>query len=191
MKQKEVIAAGADWKTIPPSGFIGTPFERIGKGWMLITAGDVKNDKGYWNTMTASCGGLGVLWGKYTAIMYIRPSRYTFEFSEKSDIFTLSFFDESKREALNICGSKTGRDTDKAAAAGLTPIVFEDLPAMDTQPAGSAVSFGEAADILICRKLYACDFDPSKFLDPSIENNYRNKDYHKMYIGEIISVKTR
>ncbi|MCL2478335.1 MAG: flavin reductase [Treponema sp.] len=188
MKQKDVIAADNSWKKITASEFSGSPFERIGRDWMMITAGDVSGDKGNWNTMTASWGGLGVLWGRNVATVYIRPSRCTFGIINNVSLFTLSFFDESKRDALNICGSKSGRDIDKAAEAGLTPIVFDDVPSVTG--AGSAVSFREAKEILICRKLYTHDIDPGRFLDPGIEKNYHGHDYHRMFIGEIICIKS-
>ena len=185
MKQKDVIAAGSGWINKTPPEFSGSPFDRIGRDWMLITAGDVSRDKGNWNTMTASWGGLGVLWNKHVAFMVIRPSRHTFAFAETNSLITLSFFDESKRDALNLCGKKSGRNTDKAAEAGLTPIVFGD------DPCKGAVAFKEAKEILVCRKLYTQDIDPAKFLDKSIEQNYNGKDYHRMFIAEIITLKTR
>ena len=189
MKQKEIIAADADWSKITSAEFPGTPFTRIGKDWMLITAGDVNKNRQNWNTMTASWGGLGVLWGRDVAFIFIRPSRYTFGFANDNNVFTLSFFDESKREALDLCGSKSGRDIDKAAAAGLTPIVFDDFASDGLT--GSAVGFREAKDVIICRKLYTHDIDPGKFLDAAIDKNYNGYDYHRMFIGEIIGIKTR
>jgi flavin reductase (DIM6/NTAB) family NADH-FMN oxidoreductase RutF len=180
MKQKEAIPAPSEWKEKNVREFSGSPFERIGKGWMLITAGNVESDKSNWNTMTASWGGFGVLWSKDVAFMFIRPSRHSFGFANNAGNFTLSFFDESFRPALSLCGEKSGRDIDKAAAAGLTPVFFSG-GAFD-----GAVSFKEAKDIIVCRKLYTHDFDPSLFLDAaSIEKAYHGKDYHRMFIGEI------
>jgi flavin reductase (DIM6/NTAB) family NADH-FMN oxidoreductase RutF len=157
---------------------------------MLITAGDARPDGGGdWNSMTASWGGLGVLWGRDVAFMFIRPSRRTFEFANDNGLFTLSFFSEARREALNIMGSRSGRDCDKAAAAGLSPLIVGD-DAAGTR--GAAIGFKEAEDILICRTLYTHDFDPRAFLDaPLIEKAYNGKDYHRMYIGEILKVLTR
>ncbi|GHU75031.1 hypothetical protein FACS189461_0460 [Spirochaetia bacterium] len=129
---------------------------------------------------------MGVLWGKDTAFMFIRPSRHTYQFANAAPLFTLSFFGPAMRSALDICGSKSGRDIDKAAAAGLTPIVFE------TGAAAGAVGFKEATEIIVCRKLYTHDFDPHKFLDAvSIEKNYHGQDYHRMFIGEVISLMVK
>ena len=186
MKQKEAVLAGTEWVEKNIRVFSGSPFERIGMDWMLITACNVENDKSNWNTMTASWGSLGVLWRKDVAFFFIRPSRYTFGLANSASLFTLSFFDETHRAALNLCGEKSGRDTDKAAAARLNPVFFQG------GPVDGAVSFKEARDIIICKKIYAHDFDPSLFLDAkSIEECYNGKDYHRMFIGEIVGYRTR
>lgn len=147
------------------------PFERIGKDWLLITAGD---DAKY-NTMTASWGGVGVLWNKNVATIYIRPQRYTKEFVDQNDTFSLTFFDETHREALAFCGKYSGRDYDKAKETGLTPSFDYAAP-----------TFREGNLVLICKKIYAQELTPACFLDDSISKNYPNKDYHTMYIGEIL-----
>ena len=150
-----------------------SPVELISDGWGLVTAG---NENGF-NTMTVSWGALGEIWGKDAAFVFIRPQRYTFEFTEKEEIFTLSFYGSEFKDALKICGSKSGRDIDKAAVCGLTP-VFTD----------GGVTFEQAEYTLVCRKMASQFINPAGFADTSIENNYANKDYHKMYVGEIIKV---
>ncbi|MDR1325110.1 MAG: flavin reductase family protein [Treponema sp.] len=179
MKQKQVIPAGSEWRDLSIKDFRGSPSERVGREWMLITAGDTSTDKSNWNTMTAAWGGLGVLWSRDVAFMVIRPSRCTFEFANAHSLFTLSFFPASYRNALNICGSESGRDIDKAAKAGITPIVFDN----------GAVGFSEASEIIICEKLYTHDLDPSRFLNPSIEDSYHGADYHRLFIGGILTLK--
>lgn len=146
------------------------PFRLIGEEWMLIAAGTCEKH----NMMTASWGNLGVLWGKNVATIYIRPSRYTLEFVEKEDYFSLCFFGKNK-EIHNICGTKSGRNIDKAKAAKLTPMSD-----------GKCVYFKEAELVLICKKLYASEFNPENFLDPNINFCYKEKDYHKVFIGEIV-----
>ncbi|MDR1353025.1 MAG: flavin reductase family protein [Treponema sp.] len=186
MKQTEVIPADAGWAEKDIREFAGSPAKRIGDEWMLISAGNVSGDKGNWNTMTASWGGLGVLWGKNVAFMFIRPVRHTFSFANGNDLFSLSFFDKQYRKSLETAGAKSGRDIDKAAECSLTPVVFAG------GPAGGAISFKEAAEVIICRKLYTHDFDPAAFLDPSIDSAcYPARDYHRMFIGEVISVKAK
>lgn len=146
------------------------PFKLIGKDWMLITAGDGSS----FNTMTASWGGLGVLWERKVAFCFIRPTRHTFSFMERADRFTLSFFEEKHRKALAFCGSHSGRDRDKVKEAGLTPV-----------PEKGIVYFDEARLVLACRKLYFQDISPDRFLDAAIDEMYPQKDYHRMYVGEI------
>ena len=143
----------------------------INDEWALVTAGSEEK----WNTMTVSWGGLGELWGRDAAFIFIRPQRYTREFVEKSEFFTLSFFRGKYKKELSLCGSKSGRDIDKAAATGLTP-VFKD----------GAVFFEQAELVLVCKKIAFQDIDPAGFLDESIEENYPSKDYHRMYVGKIL-----
>lgn len=155
-----------------PEDLKDNTFKLIGSDWMLVTAGDIQS----YNTMTASWGGLGVIWGKNISFCVVRPSRYTYGFIEKAGQYTLSFFDENFRSALNFCGSHSGRDCDKASETGLSPVQGED----------GSVYFAEARLVLVCKKLYYQDIEPRHFLDPDIDRNYPNKDYHRMYVGEII-----
>jgi flavin reductase (DIM6/NTAB) family NADH-FMN oxidoreductase RutF len=191
MKQRQLIPADKGWRELPVRDFRGSPSERIGLNWMLISAGNAGLDgAGDWNTMTASWGGLGVLWGRDVAFMFIRPSRRTFEFANSSELFTLSFFDAGRRDALNFIGSNSGRDFDKAAETGLHPLLFDG--GIAEGKAAGAIGFMEAENIIVCRKLYTHDFEPEKFLDPPvIEKAYNGKDYHRMYIGEILTVLAR
>ena len=115
-------------------------FQLIGTEWMLITSGDSSN----FNTMTASWGGLGWLWNRPVAFLFVRPERYTHEFIERNERLTLSFFPDSQRKALQVCGSKSGRDCNKVKEAGLTPVSLE----------SGTVSFAEACLTLDCRKLF-------------------------------------
>jgi len=157
---------------IKPVQITDNTFKLIGSDWMLITAGTLDA----YNTMTASWGGLGVLWNKDVCFCFVRPTRHTYGFMEKADTFTLTFFDEDYRDALKFCGSHSGRDVDKAAKTGLTPV----------QSSSGSVYFNEARMVIECRKLYYQDIDPANFIDPSIDKNYSLKDYHRMYVGEII-----
>lgn len=159
------------FQKIDPKSLHDNVFSMIGDQWMLIAAGD----RSRCNMMTASWGGLGVLWNRKVATVYIRPQRYTYEFVEKNKCFSLSFFGPEYRPQLQVCGSKSGRDIDKVKETGLT---------VKYTPGGTPY-FAEAELVLLCRKLYYSDIDPSHFLDPSLMENYRNHDYHRLYIGEI------
>ena len=150
-----------------------SPVELIADGWGLVTAGNEEK----FNTMTVSWGALGEIWGKDAAFIFVRPQRYTYEFLEKEDIFTLSFYGAEYKDALRLCGSKSGRDIDKAAVCGLTP-VFTD----------GGVTFEQAKYTVVCRKMASQFIDPVGFEDAASESNYAKKDYHKIYIGEILKV---
>lgn len=149
----------------------------IGNDWMLVTA---KKDNKV-NTMTASWGGLGVMWGRNVAYTVIRPQRYTKEFVDSSTHFSLSFYDKEYRETLSYLGKVSGRDEDKISKSGLT--VAEDL---DTP------YFEEAKLVLICKKLFAQPLVENSFLDTSlIDKWYPSKDFHQLYIAEIEKVLVR
>ena len=147
-------------------------FSLLDREWMLITARD--GETGKINTMTASWGGFGILWNKPVAFVFIRPQRYTHEFTEKAEGLTLSFFSEEYREALKLCGRVSGRDRDKIAEAHLTPMLL-----------GERAAFAEARMVMSCRKLYVEDLKESAFVDAALLSNYAAKDYHTMYIVEI------
>ena len=161
-----------EFKLLDPLKLENNIFDLIGKDWMLITAGNIHR----YNTMTGSWGGFGVLWNRNICLCFVRPSRYTYQFLQETEHFTLSFFGEEYRKALSFCGSNSGRNVDKAATTGISP--------MECSP--TTVSFQEAQLIAECKKLYFQDLDPNHFLDPTIDNNYKQKDYHRLYIGEII-----
>ena len=149
----------------------------IGDQWMLVTAGS----RSKCNTMTASWGGLGVIWGAPAATCYIRPQRYTKEFVDREEYFTLAFFGEEWRKALSLCGSKSGRDVDKVKECGFT-----------VKTAACGAPYFEQADlVLVCRKRFAQEMDPANIPQDVKEKWYPNQDYHTMYIGEIVEVLQR
>jgi flavin reductase (DIM6/NTAB) family NADH-FMN oxidoreductase RutF len=145
--------------------------------WLLLTAGDFH--AGAYNTMTVAWGSLGAMWNRPFAQVVVRPTRHTREFMERYDAFTLAAFPEQHRAAMNLLGTRSGRDGDKIAASGLTPIASTVV---------AAPGFAEAELIIECRKIYSQDLDPARFLDPAIDRNYPKKDYHRIYFGEIVAV---
>ena len=152
-------------------------FNLIGNEWMLITAGNLKS----MNTMTASWGGMGVLWNKDVAIIYIRPQRYTLNFVQKHDIFTLSFFDSAHKDILRFCGAKSGKNIDKIAATGLEPFEMEN----------KGIAFKQSKLVIECKKIYVDQIKEDKILDTSISISiYPEKDFHYIFIGEILSCLT-
>lgn len=148
------------------------PWDKIGKEWFLLTSGD---ENGY-NTMTASWGFMGFMWRRSTFTAVVRPTRYTYEFMEKNDLFTVSFFDEKFRPALNFCGSYSGRDVDKAQKTGLDPLFID-----------GTTAFEQAEMVLVCKKIYAQDMDVNCLAD-EIKPINGSDPIHKQYIGEILKI---
>jgi len=148
-------------------------FSLLDNKWMLITAGTKEN----FNMMTASWGGLGVLWNKAVVTIFIRPQRYTYKFIEENPSFSICFFDKEYKPALNFCGTKSGRDYDKVKETGLTPAVTPN----------NNITFKEAYLSIDCVKLYSDDLKPDNFINKQlIEKIYPTKDFHRFYIGEIV-----
>jgi len=96
-----------DLHKIDPREINQNPFTLIDDDWFLLSAGNLST----FNTMTASWGGMGILWNKPVVFCFVRPQRYTYKFMESNDLFTMSFFDESYRKALSLCGKVSGRQT--------------------------------------------------------------------------------
>ena len=150
------------------------PFTKIGKDWMLITA--KYNDK--INTMTASWGGFGFMWGKNVSYVVIRPQRYTKEFIDNSDYFSLCFFTDEYKKTLSYLGTVSGRDENKIEKSDLNIIQYNDIPI-----------FKESNLAFVCKKLYRQDLKYTSFIEKDIDNLwYKNKDYHTLYISEITNI---
>jgi flavin reductase (DIM6/NTAB) family NADH-FMN oxidoreductase RutF len=162
---------------IPPMELALRPFHQWDKGWFALTAGDFSAGK--FNAMTVSWGSLGIMWGRPFAQAVVRPTRFTYGFTETYDNFTLCAFPEKSRKALNILGGKSGRDGDKIALAGLTPVASQLV---------SSPAFAEAELVFECRKIYTSKIDPAGFQDPAIDGNYSNGDYHRVYFGQVLRI---
>ena len=170
----------SEYTIVAPEEFDQSVFRLIGKEWMLVTA---KNQEGTVNTMTASWGGLGVMWGKNVAVTVIRPQSYTKEFIDQAESFTLSFYDDTFKKDLSYLGSVSGRDEDKIAKTRLTPTDANGIP-----------FFEEAKIVLICKKLYSQPMDPAGFVESqdSLDAQwYPEKDYHVLYAAEIEQILVR
>ncbi|MCQ2143296.1 MAG: flavin reductase [Bacteroidales bacterium] len=167
MKEADISVLGAE-----------NQFDLIGREWMLITAGTKES----FNTMTASWGGFGWLWNRPVAFVFVRPERYTHDFIEKSDRLTLSVYPEQYRKALQICGSKSGRDCDKVAEAGLTPEEVGD----------GVMTFAEARMTIQARKLFKSEMTEEEFLDKDLFTFYGKVrgGFHTVYVVEIEKVFT-
>lgn len=155
------------------------PYTKIGEEWMLVTAGTSKDN---YNTMTASWGQLGSLWGHGggtpVATIYVRPQRYTKKFVDENEYFSLCFFDEEYKKDLGYLGSVSGKDEDKVSKTKLT-----------IKENDKAVYFNEANLVLICRKLYNQEIKEECFVDKFVvDDSYPKRDFHTMYIGAIEEV---
>jgi flavin reductase (DIM6/NTAB) family NADH-FMN oxidoreductase RutF len=159
---------------IDPTEVVVRPFHLLDREWALLVAGREKP-----NPMTVSWGGMGTLWGRSVVTIYVRPTRYTWTLLEAHSEFTLNFLPEARRASLQLCGSRSGRDGDKWAPAGLEPVASERIAV--PRVAGARLAFE-------CRVLASLDFDPSRFLDPSIQEMYAAEDYHRIYVGEVAAV---
>ncbi len=158
-------------KLIKPEEVTSNVFDMIGKQWMLVSA----TKDGKTNAMTASWGGLGIMWGKKVAFVFIRESRYTKEFVDASDKMTLSFFSDDYRKMLNYMGTVSGRTEDKIAKAGLT--------------LNDKNVFEEAEVSMICKKLFASDMKAEEFVaKEELDKWYKDGDMHTMYVVEIEEV---
>lgn len=165
----------SEFKFIKPEELVLSPFQLIGKEWMLVTA--AKED-GTTNTMTAAWGGMGVMWGKNVCFIVIRPQRYTKEFIDASDKFSLSFYDASYKKELSYLGKVSGRDEDKIAKAGLTTVYADGIP-----------YFKEAKMVITCKNLYHQNYLPECFIEDGLDEKwYPEKDYHTLYIAEISNI---
>ncbi len=148
-------------------------FSQFDKKWGLLTAGK----PGDFNTMTVSWGGLGTIWNKPVATVYVRTSRYTHEFMDKEDYFTVSFYPDEYKKTLGVLGSKSGRDMDKMNESGLTAV-----------EAGESMSFKEAEMTLVCKKLFMQRLDPKNMAPEIADTFYAGDAEHDMYIGEVVAI---
>ncbi|MCC8115103.1 MAG: flavin reductase [Bacteroidales bacterium] len=158
-------------KEIKPTEIPGNAIELIGTDWMLVTSGDKES----FNTMTASWGMLGEMWGLPVAETVVRPQRYTFGFIEKTGKYTLSFFRKDMKKVLGVMGTKSGREIDKMHYPGLTAMEL---------PSGQ-MSFEEAWLVIECEVIYADRFVPEAFLDKELIEKWYDSDFHKRFIGRI------
>ena len=152
----------------------------IGDHWMLISAGE----RGAFNTMTANWGGMGYLWNKPVVFVFVRPERYTYQFVENHELFSLSFFAAEYKKTLGVLGTKSGRDMDKMGASGLTPVFTE----------SGTPAFSEARIVLECKKLYSDMILAENFIERDILEKWyggTKGDFHRMYVAEIVGCEMK
>ena len=162
---------------INPFDLAINPHHFFDKQTLLLAAGDFSS--GHFNEMTIGWGSIGTMWNKPFVEVVIRPTRFTYEFMETYKDFTVSAFPSEYKRALSYLGTRSGRDSDKLAETDLTAIASQRV---------KSPSFEQAELTIECRTIYSTDFDPTAFIDPTIERNYPKKDYHRVYYGEIMGI---
>jgi flavin reductase (DIM6/NTAB) family NADH-FMN oxidoreductase RutF len=165
-------------QTIAPKDFSAKIYTLWDKDWFLLSAGSFAEKK--FNCMTISWGWMGNIWNKPVVQVLVRPTRYTFGFMESNPDFTICAFPNQYHKALSLLGAKSGRDGDKIKESGLTPCRSSEV---------TAPSYIEANLVIECRKIYSDMIKPQAFIDESIDSHYPLADYHKIYYGEILSLR--
>ena len=160
-------------RRIPPAELSVRPFHVLDKQWALLVAGSARP-----NPMTVSWGGFGTLWDRPVATVYVRPTRFTFSLLEAEPAFTLNFLPEHLRNALDLCGTVSGRDTDKWRPAGVTPTASKTI---------AVPRVAEAELALECRVIATLELDPKSFLDPTIGDLYPRRDFHRVFLGHVLA----
>ncbi|MBO4317535.1 MAG: flavin reductase [Mailhella sp.] len=155
--------------------FRSHPFTKFDKEWGLLTAGTA----GDFNSMTISWGGMGTMWHKPVLFLVVKPTRHTFGFVSRHDELTVSFYEEKYRHALAFFGSRSGRDIDKPAAAGLTPKTIE-----------GGMTYEEAKETIVCRKLFMQQLDKAKFPGFALQFYQGEKESpaHCLVIAEVTGI---
>lgn len=160
-------------RSISPYDLSLRPFSILDRDWALLVAGTREP-----NPMTVSWGGFGTLWNLPTVTVYVRPTRFTFGLLEGEPEFTLNVMPPAFKKALELCGTKSGRDTHKWSAAGLRPVPSERVE----------VPRVEGADLsLECRVVATLALDPARFMDPRIKGFYPEADHHTAFLGEVLT----
>ena len=151
-------------------------FKKFNEDWALLTVGD----KNKYNTMTISWGTLGTLWNKEVVIVFVRKSRYTHEFIENNEYFTVSFYSDKYKKDLGILGSVSGRDKDKVSLTKLTPEFLD-----------NTTTFKEASETLVCKKIYMQDMDINSIPSDIKEKLYSDFDIHTIVVGEVVDILSK
>ncbi|HPX32796.1 MAG TPA: flavin reductase family protein [Erysipelotrichaceae bacterium] len=149
------------------------PFEKFYQHWALVTAGK----KDHFNTMTVAWGSMGTVWSRPIVTIYIKPCRYTYNFLNENDYFTVSFYDEKYKKDMSILGTKSGKDTDKIALTSLTPVEVN-----------GSMSFEEANCTIVLKKIYYQDMDINQMPSAVVNRYYTEELPHRMYIGEVVEI---
>lgn len=153
-----------------------SPLYILDKKWAVLTCGE----KDKYNSMTISWGGLGTLWHKPVVTIYVRPNRYTYEFMENHEYYTISFYDDAYKSDLTLLGTKSGRDINKVELTNLTPELLS-----------NRISFKEAILTIVYKKIYSQDLNIESIPKGEVDKFYNEEPLHRMFIGEVIDIIDR
>lgn len=153
-------------------------FNLWGKQWLLLTSGELAHDS--FNCMTVAWGSIGIMWNKPFVQAVVRPTRFTYNFMERFDTFTMAAFGEEYKDELKYLGSVSGKDENKIEKSGLKIIPSKSI---------DCPSYAQAELMIECRKIYVSRFDTNEFIDIEIKKNYPKEDYHSVYFGEILHLE--
>ncbi len=167
-----------DLHVINPFEFSVSPHYLFDRQMVLLACGDFA--KGDFNCMTIGWGLFGTMWSVPAALVVVRPSRFTYEFMERYDNFTLTAFPTKYKRDINYLGRHSGRDEDKLSKTQLSAVAADLV---------SSPTFAEAELSVECKKIYFSDYKPDHFLALFIHDQYDGGDYHRLYYGEILQIK--
>ncbi len=162
---------------IKPENLLVRPHHLFDKKTLLLTCGDFAT--GDFNTMTIGWGSIGTMWNRPYVSVAVRPTRYTYEFFARYEDFTVTALPAEFRQAMIYLGTHSGRDSNKLKETELTPIASAKV---------KSPSFEQAELTIECKSIYYSDFDPAHFIDPKLDLHYPNKDYHRIFYGEIVHI---
>lgn len=167
-------------KQIEAFDYAGHICKAMRKGILLTTKSGDKV-----NTMTIGWGKIGIEWNKPVFIAYVRETRYTKQMLEENGEFTVNVpYGEFDTKILSVCGTKSGRDTDKITELNLS-LVDSDMI--------SVPGIRELPLTLECKVIYKQKQELSALPDNVIERFYPAvnedgfRDYHIAYYGEILN----
>ena len=148
-------------------------FSQFDKKWALLSAGDKENH----NTMTISWGGMGTLWSRPVVTVYVKPIRYTYNFLNENEYFTISFYEDKYKDAMSFMGNNSGRDIDKDKESGLT---IKEL--------NKAITYNEAEVTILCKKIYSQDFNIDNMPKEIVDHYYSIEEPHRLYVGQVVDI---
>ncbi len=130
------------------------------------------------NVMTIGWAAIGFMWKKPIMTVMVRKSRFTHNIIEKASSFTVSIPTDDLKEALNFCGTKSGRDFDKFKECNLTIVPAQKVDTPIINISGFHYE---------CKIVYKSEINPDFLCKEYKEDVYADNNYHTFYFGEIVA----